>query len=128
MHHHSRISLLFLLPGTVAQADQQGIVVLQTRLYADADSTARQIGKSPAGFTVRIFERRGDNDPYAFLDSLTSIDSINPDSAELTLSMNTHPATTERLQTLVGKVDSRLDSYVRGVDNAARFRSIAVKQ
>jgi hypothetical protein len=49
-------------------------------------------------------------------------DSINSDSAELTLMMNTHPPTAERLDTLARKMDDRLDSYALGVDNAGRFR------
>jgi hypothetical protein len=51
-------------------------------------------------------------------------DSINSDSAELTLMMNTHPPTAERLDTLARKMDDRLDSYALGVDNAGRFRKV----
>jgi len=75
-----------------------------------------------------VLAARAGYDPYAFLDVLTTIDSINPDSSELAVFMNTHPPTSERLETLARKMDGRLDSYARGVDNAARFRSIAAKQ
>ena len=42
-------------------------------------------------------------DPYAFLDVLTTIDSINLDTSELTVLMNTHPPTVDRLETLAKK-------------------------
>ena len=72
-----------------------------------------------------VLTARAGYDPYAFLDVLTTIDSINPDSSELTVLMNTHPPITDRLETLARKMDGRLDSYARGVDNADRFRRIA---
>ena len=71
-----------------------------------------------------VLAARAGYDPYAFLDVLTTIDSINPDSAELTVMMNTHPPTAERLDTLATKMDDRLDSYAPGVDNADRFRKV----
>lgn len=71
---------------------------------------------------------RAGYDPYAFLDVLTTIDSINPDSSELTVFMNTHPPVTDRLETLAIKMDGRLDSYAPGVDNADRFRRIAASR
>jgi hypothetical protein len=71
---------------------------------------------------------RAGYDPYAFPDVLTTIDSINPDSSELTVLMNIHPPITVRLETLARKMDGRLDSYARGVDNADRFRRIAASR
>ena len=71
-----------------------------------------------------VLAARAGYDPYAFLDVLTTIDSINPDSAELTVMMNTHPPTAERLDTLARKMDGKLDSYAPGVDNAGRFRKV----
>jgi len=72
-----------------------------------------------------VLMARAGYDPYAFLDVLTTIDSINPQSAELTVFMNTHPPTTDRLDTLATKMDGKLDSYAAGVDNAGRFREVA---
>jgi len=72
-----------------------------------------------------VLAARAGYDPYAFLDVLTTIDSINPDSSELTVLMNTHPPITDRLEALARKMDGRLDSYARGVDNADRFRRVA---
>jgi predicted Zn-dependent protease len=75
-----------------------------------------------------VLAARAGYDPYAFLDVLTTIDSINPDSSELTVLMNTHPPTSDRLETLARKMDGRLDSYAPGVDNADRFRRIAASR
>jgi len=75
-----------------------------------------------------VLAARAGYDPYALLDVLTTIDSINPASAELTVLMNTHPPTGERLDTLARKMDGKLDSYASGVDNADRFRKVMAKQ
>ncbi len=74
-----------------------------------------------------VLAARAGYDPYAFLDVLTTIDSINPAAAELTVLMNTHPPTGERLESLATKMDGRLDSYASGEDNADRFRQVAAK-
>jgi len=74
-----------------------------------------------------VLAARAGYDPYAFLDVLTTIDSINPEAAELTVLMNTHPPTGERLETLASKMDGRLDSYASGEDNADRFRQAAAR-
>lgn len=72
-----------------------------------------------------VLMARAGYDPYAFLDVLTTIDSISPDALELEVFMNTHPPVAERLDTLARKMDGRLDSYAAGVDNADRFRRIS---
>ncbi len=71
-----------------------------------------------------VLVARAGYDPFAFLDVLTTIDSINPQSEALTVLMNTHPPTGDRLDTLARKMDGRLDSYASGVDNADRFRKV----
>ncbi len=75
-----------------------------------------------------VLAARAGYDPFAFLDVLTTIDSINPDSEELTVLMNTHPPTGDRLDTLARKMDGRLDSYASGVDNADRFRKVMARK
>ena len=75
-----------------------------------------------------VLVARAGYDPFAFLDVLTTIDSINPDSEELTVLMNTHPATGDRLDTLARNMDGRLDSYASGVDNADRFRKVMARK
>lgn len=74
-----------------------------------------------------VLAARAGYDPFAFLDVLTTIDSINPDSVELIVLMNTHPPSGERLDTLAEKMDGKLDSYATGVDNASRFSKVASK-
>ena len=98
MKHCLRIFIPLSLLLVPAYADEQGVVLM-----------------ARAGY-----------DPYAFLDVLTTIDSINPGSAELTVFLNTHPPVGDRLDTLMTKMDGRLDSYATGVDNAGRFRQVAV--
>jgi len=72
-----------------------------------------------------VLAARAGYDPYALLDVLTTIDSINPDSAELTVMLNTHPPTAERLQRLARNMDGRLDAYAAGQSNLQRFTAIS---
>ena len=71
-----------------------------------------------------VLAARAGYDPYALLDVLTTIDSINPESSELTVFMNTHPPTAKRLDQLGRKMDGRLDDYASGRHNAVRFRQV----
>jgi predicted Zn-dependent protease len=72
-----------------------------------------------------VLAARAGYDPYALLDVLTTIDSIDPDADEMAVLLKTHPPTGERLERLAGKMDGRLDSYASGKTNAARFQSLA---
>jgi len=75
-----------------------------------------------------VLAARAGYDPYALLDVLTTIDSINPDSDELTVLMNTHPPTADRLDRLAKRMDGRLDPYAAGRANTERFRRVAAGQ
>lgn len=72
-----------------------------------------------------VLAARAGYDPYALLDVLTTIDSINPDSAELTVLLKTHPPADERLNLLAESMDGRLDTYASGQSNLRRFQRIA---
>ena len=72
-----------------------------------------------------VLAARAGYDPYALLDVLTTIDSINPGAAELAVMLNTHPPTGERLSILAGKMDGNLDDYASGRNNRQRFERIA---
>lgn len=72
-----------------------------------------------------VLAARAGYDPYALLDVLTTIDSVNPGAEEMAVMLKTHPPTGDRLETLVGKMDGRLDSYASGKVNTARFQSLA---
>ena len=69
-----------------------------------------------------VLAARAGYDPYALLDVLTTIESINPDSAELAVMLNTHPPTGKRLSQLATKMDGKLDAYASGRTNPQRFR------
>ena len=75
-----------------------------------------------------VLAARAGYDPYALLDVLTTIESINPDAEELAVLLKTHPPTGERLSRLASKMDGRLDEYASGRSNAERFRQIAAGQ
>lgn len=72
-----------------------------------------------------VLAARAGYDPFALLDVLTTIDSINPDAAELTVMLNTHPPTGDRLDRLATAMDDRLDEYAGGQRNADRFEQIS---
>lgn len=154
MHLLLWILLLFLLPGTAAQADQQGIVVRQAGVLApeiahvvrkqhlkalqknmklgmwgdltvagvddkqDRDKMCMLINSGLQLYTTGLdreyeFEvdslavvltARADCDPCTFLDVLTTIDSINPDSVGLTV---LYPPTCCRLPGNAGQENAR---------------------
>ncbi|TNF87610.1 MAG: M48 family metalloprotease [Gammaproteobacteria bacterium] len=72
-----------------------------------------------------VLSARAGYDPFALLDVLTTIDSISPDAAELTVLLNTHPPTGERLDRLANAMDGRLDYYAGGQSNADRFHQVS---
>lgn len=72
-----------------------------------------------------VLAARAGYDPYAMLDVLTTIDSINPESSELTVMLNTHPPTAERLDQLANKMDGRMEQYASGQINEVRFQRAA---
>jgi uncharacterized protein YraI len=57
MHLYLWIFFVFILPA--AAADQQGIVVRQAMVYAEANSASPQVGNIAAGVAVSIFKRKG---------------------------------------------------------------------
>ena len=75
-----------------------------------------------------VLAARAGYDPYALLDVLTTIESINPDSDELSVLLKTHPPTGERLEQLAKKMDGRLDDYASGRTNPERFRSLSASR
>ena len=73
-----------------------------------------------------VLAARAGYDPFALLDVLTTIDSINPDSAELTVMLNTHPPISDRLLRLAEGMDGRLDRYAAGNTNLERFSQVSL--
>jgi predicted Zn-dependent protease len=72
-----------------------------------------------------VLAARAGYDPYALLDVLTTIDSINPSDDGLSVMLNTHPPTGVRLQKLVNLMDGQLDRYADGQINQPRFAAIS---
>ncbi len=71
-----------------------------------------------------VLAARAGYDPYALLDVLNTIDSINPESSALAVFMKTHPPLDRRLLRLADNMDGRLDKYAAGRTNDQRFRRI----
>jgi len=74
-----------------------------------------------------VLAARAGYDPFALLDVLTTIDSINPAAEELTVMLNTHPPIEDRLSRLAEQMDGELDSFASGRTNPERFRHVALK-
>lgn len=72
-----------------------------------------------------VLAARAGYDPYALLDVMTTIDSINPAEASLTVMLKTHPPTAERLDRLARAMDGKLNKYANGQINSARFLAVA---
>ena len=75
-----------------------------------------------------VLAARAGYDPYALLDVLTTIESINPEAEELLVFTKTHPPAGERLSILAENMDGKLDAYATGQSNSTRFRESAVAQ
>ena len=72
-----------------------------------------------------VLAARAGYDPYALLDVLTTIDSINPSEPGLAVLLKTHPPTGERLEKLAKLMDGRLDKYASGKTNNSRFVAVS---
>jgi predicted Zn-dependent protease len=72
-----------------------------------------------------VLAARAGYDPYALLDVLTTIDSINPEEDSLTVMLKTHPPTADRLSELANTMDGKLDQYASGQSNQTRFLEVA---
>ena len=72
-----------------------------------------------------VLAARAGYDPYALLDVLTTIDSIDPAASEVAVLMKTHPPTAKRLDELARKMDGRLDEFADSRHNTDRFRRVS---
>jgi predicted Zn-dependent protease len=71
-----------------------------------------------------VLAARAGYDPYALLDVLTTIDSINPSAPSLAVMLKTHPPTAERLDRMANAMDGKLEQYADGQINSARFLEV----
>ena len=110
--------------GVRALADQDDqetldkVVNAGVQLYASGLDRDLEYNADKRGV---VLAARAGYDPYALLDVLTTIDSINPGEADLTVMLNTHPPTAKRLKKLAKLMDGKLDKYAQGQINAERF-------
>ena len=74
-----------------------------------------------------VLAARAGYDPFALLDVLTTIDSINPGSAGMAVLLKTHPPTLDRLNKLAAKMDGKLDAFATGRQNTKRFIAVTSK-
>ena len=74
-------------------------------------------------FGVVIAARAG-YDPYALLNVLTTLDSLNPKDENFTTMFDTHPPTGERLEALDKKMDKKLRKYAEQPIGEERFLKV----
>lgn len=71
-----------------------------------------------------VIAARAGYDPYALLDVLTTIDSLDPHDPNLSLMFSTHPPTGERLARLDRAMEGKLDKFAGQSTAAERFLAI----
>lgn len=69
-----------------------------------------------------VLAARAGYNPYGFLDTLATLNTIDPSDKSLALLTNTHPSTTDRLEALDPVMDKRLGKYVEQKNAGNRFR------
>ena len=120
----------FLTDLTVLAADDkkkgrklENLVNAGVQLYATGLDREDELDADLRGV---VLAARAGYDPFALLDVLTTIDSINPTAEELTVMLNTHPPIADRLNRLAERMDGRLDRFALGRTNPERFRRVAL--
>ncbi|MDH3451598.1 MAG: M48 family metalloprotease, partial [Gammaproteobacteria bacterium] len=71
-----------------------------------------------------VIAARAGYDPFALLNVLTTIDSLDPHNPNLALMFSTHPPTSERLARLDRAMEGNLDKYASQSTAAKRFVKI----
>lgn len=77
-----------------------------------------------ADLNAVVLAARAGYDPYALLNVLAAIDSINPSRASLQVLLKTHPPTQDRIAELSAIMEGRMDSYADGRTNRERLELI----
>ncbi|HEY3487100.1 MAG TPA: M48 family metalloprotease [Gammaproteobacteria bacterium] len=119
-HHLNAIkksARMDLLGDVVAQAaENKGkdskkvgkIISAGTQLYARGLDREDEFAADRRGV---VYAARAGYDPYALLDVLTTLDSINPDTKSIALLTKTHPPFKQRLELLDLAIEGRLDTF-----------------
>jgi predicted Zn-dependent protease len=71
-----------------------------------------------------VIAARAGYDPFALLNVLTTVDSLDPHDPNLTLMFSTHPPTGERLSRLDRAMDGKLDKHASQTRATDRFLEI----
>lgn len=74
-----------------------------------------------------VYAARAGYDPYALLNVLATLDSINTDSPKIALLTKTHPPFAERLQRLDGVMDKQLNRYAGQLSLPERLTELQLK-
>lgn len=74
-----------------------------------------------------VYAARAGYDPYALLNVLTTLDSVNADSPKIALLTKTHPPFAERLQRLDGVMDKHLSRYAGQASLPERLTELQLK-
>ena len=113
----------------IAAGDQNDGRKLETLVNAGVQLYASGLDRDDefdADLRGVVLAARAGYDPFALLDVLTTIDSINPTAEELTVMLNTHPPINDRLTRLADQMDGQLDDFASGRTNLERFRHVAL--
>jgi beta-barrel assembly-enhancing protease len=84
------------------------IISAGTNLYARGLDREDEFAADRLGV---VYAARAGYDPYALLDVLTTLDSINEDTPTIALLTKTHPPFKQRLELLDLAIEGRLDTY-----------------
>jgi predicted Zn-dependent protease len=100
------------------------IVSAGTNLYARGLDREDEFAADRLGV---VYAARAGYDPYALLDVLTTLDSINEDTPTIALLTKTHPPFKQRLELLDLAIEGRLDSFATQPVLKDRLMAIQLK-
>jgi predicted Zn-dependent protease len=130
LQNNARLDLL----GDVVshQAEKKGkdpkkvgkIINAGTQLYARGLDREDEYEADRLGV---VYAARAGYEPYALLNVLTTLDSINADTPSIALLTKTHPPFEQRLQQLDLAIEGRLDAYAGQPVVQDRLRALQIK-
>lgn len=141
MKHLLSITILFPLFWITPVSAEKNLNIRVSTAYSRTNSSSDRVARIDrvqlystelerkyeydADLKAVVLAARAGYDPYALLDVMTNIDSINPNEASLTVMSKTHPPTAEHLDLLARAMDGYLDKYADGQINSGRFLEAA---
>ena len=107
-------------PENQAKADK--LVNAGVQIYASGLDQELEFDADLRGV---VLAARAGYDPFALLDVLTTIDSIDPGEDAMSVLLSTHPPTGERLTILADNMDGEMNEYAAGRVNRKRFNQVS---